>query len=102
MWYDGRVQFFDSVFGICEVLYDDGEREELNLLQERFKVKRDVEVVEFFYGVLVVDGDVLKQFDCIGDVFCDIGKEFFFWCMCWKLLVKSSFYSVVEIGIGIR
>lgn len=71
-WYDGRVQSLDSVSGICEVLYDDGEREELNLSQERFKVKRDVEVVELLHGVLAADGDVSKQLDCIGDVLRDI------------------------------
>ena len=38
--YDGEVESINVVSRTCEVLYDDGERRLLNLLDEKYEVKR--------------------------------------------------------------
>lgn len=71
-WYDGEVKSIDVVSGICEVLYDDGEREKLNLEKERYKIKggKGAELID---RVLASKGDLSTQLKHIADVIRDIG-----------------------------
>jgi len=80
-WYDGEVKLIDGVSGICEVLYEDGEREELNLAKERYKIK-DGKCQELIDRVLASEGVVSKQLKHIADVIRDIG---------WRSCLIESF-----------
>jgi len=75
-WYDGEVKWIDEVSGICEVLYEDGEREELNLAKERYKIKKDGKGEELIDRVVASEGDVSKQLKHVADVIRDIGVHF--------------------------
>lgn len=73
-WYHGEVISIDEVSGICEVLYEDGEREQLNLAKERYKIKDGKErKEELIDRVLASEGDLSKQLQHVADVLKDIG-----------------------------
>lgn len=73
-WYDGEVKWIDEATNVCEVLYEDGEREELNLTRERYKIK-DGKGEELIDRVLASEGDVSKQLKHIADVIRDIADR---------------------------
>lgn len=75
-WYDGRVESFDAVTGICEVLYHDGERQRLDFFnQKKYKIKlpggKSVELID---RVRASDRDVKKQLQYIGESLREMGK----------------------------
>lgn len=71
-WYDGEVKSIDAISGTCEVLYNDGERETLNLEEEKYKSKggKGEELID---RVLASHGDISKQLEHIADVLRDCG-----------------------------
>ena len=75
-WYDGQVESINAISCTCEVLYDDGERGLLNLLEEKYKVKRGGEGDRLIDRVRASNGDVSKQLDHIGAALIDMCKCF--------------------------
>lgn len=101
-WYDGRIESFDAVSGDCEVLYDDGERQTLNLFKQtkyKCKVKQGVRVVELIDIVRAVDGDVSKQLKHIGDALRSMCKCRFAFCD-FRFAVFFYFYFLFGVSAG--
>ncbi|KAG0586051.1 hypothetical protein KC19_2G060000 [Ceratodon purpureus] len=76
-WYHGRIDSFDAVSGECEVLYDDGERQGLNLFTTKYKfeVKHGVRVLELIDLVRADHGNVSKQLKHIGDALLSMSDK---------------------------
>ncbi len=72
-WYHGEVISFndDDASEICEVLYEDGEREVIKLKEEKYKIGNKARSKKLCR--LLADGDVNAQLASIREILYDIG-----------------------------
>jgi hypothetical protein len=72
-WYHGEVISFndDDASEICEVLYEDGEREVIKLKEEKYKIGNKARGQKLCR--LLADGDVNAQLTSIREILYDIG-----------------------------
>jgi hypothetical protein len=71
-WYHGEVISFndDDASEICEVLYEDGEREVIKLKEEKYKIGNKARGQKLCR--LLADGDVNAQLTSIREILYDI------------------------------
>lgn len=77
-WYNGEVTLVNEISGDCVVLYEDGERETLNLAKERYKIIKGGKArEELLDHVLASRGDLSKQLQHIAVALRDTGMFLF-------------------------
>jgi hypothetical protein len=71
-WYHGEVISFndDDASEICEVLYEDGEREVIKLKEEKYKIRKNAPGKKLCR--LLADGDINAQLTSIREILYDI------------------------------